>query len=318
MTVTESEFQEFIITVGYRYCEKAATAFNTFEGFHTIIQFNEKEKRYSLLLNAGINNSNDAIDVQNMLKEFFAGHKNYITKAIYKDKKINISLKMTVDSEIDKNELKETAKFIIELCKSGKIIPVCGVCFRKKKTGLYIVGRELMPMCDLCVARKRRRYEHKKNVFDKKTQNMPAGIAGAVFGALLGAAVYVLLYQFLPMYGTGSLFIILLSFIGFVVTGQRATKKSAVICELISAAAFVMAEYVSLVANMSILIEQEGGGIAVSEAIRATNMSFADISFLFATGLDIAVGFAVMAIAGLVYFLKRKYTRPLKISKNIL
>ena len=316
--MTESEFQEFMITVGYRYCEKAATAFNSFEGFHTRIQFNEKEKRYSLLLSAGTNTSNDTIDVQNMLKEFSALHKNYITKAVYADKKININLKMTVDSEIDKNELKETAKFIIGLCKSEKIIPVCSVCLHNKKTGLYIVGRELMPMCDLCVSRKRRRYEYKKNVFDKKTQNMPAGIAGAVFGALIGAAVYVLLYQLLPMYGTGSLLIVFLSFVGFVVTGQRATRKSAVICEIISAVIFVMAEYISLVANMSILIEQKGGGIAVSEAIQVTNMSFGDMSFLFAAGLDIAIGFAVMAIVGLAYFLKRKYTRPLKISKNIL
>lgn len=316
--MTESEFQEFIITVGYRYCEKSSAAFNSFEGFHTIIQFNEREKRYSLLLNAVTHNSNDAIDVQNMLKEFSTEHKNYIAKAIYKDKRININIKMTVDSDVDKNELKETAKFIIELCKSGKIIPVCSVCSRNKKTGLYIVGRELMPMCDLCVARKRRRYEYKKNVFDKKTQNMPAGIAGAVFGSLLGASVYVLLYQFLPMCGTGSLFIILLSFIGFVVTGQRATKKSAIVCELISAVAFIIAEYISLVANMSILIEQAGGGIAVSEAIRATNMNLQDMSFLCATVLDIAIGLVVMALVGLIYFLKRKYTRPLKISKNIL
>ncbi|MDD6490259.1 MAG: hypothetical protein PUG48_10725 [Clostridia bacterium] len=316
--MTESEFQEFIITVGYRYCEKAKTAFNSFEGFHTRIQFSEKEKRYSLVLSAITNNSNDAIDVQNMLKEFSSEHKNYITKAIYSDKKISINLKMTIDSAIDKNELKEIAKFITELCKSGKIIPVCSVCFRNKKTGLYIVGRELMPMCDFCVERKRQRYEHRKNLFDKKTQNMPAGIAGAVFGALLGAALYVLLYQLLFVFGIGSLFIIVLSFVGFVVTGQRATKKSAVVCEIISAVVFLIAEYVALVANMSILIEQKGGGIAVSEAIQAINMSFMDMSFLVAAGFDILTGFAVMAIAGLVYFLKRKYTRPLKISKNIL
>ena len=316
--MTESEFQEFIITVGYRYCEKAATAFNSFEGFHTRVQFNEKEKRYSLLLSANTNNSNDAIEVQNILKDFSAEHKNYVTKALYADKTISINLKMTVDSDIDKDELKETAKFIIELCKSGKLIPVCSVCFRNKKTGIYIVGRELMPMCDLCLARKRRRYEYQKNRFLKKTQNMPAGIVGAIFGALLGAAVYVLIYQLLIMYGTASLFIILLSFIGFIVTGQRATKKSAVICELISAVVFLIAEYVALVANMSILIEQKGGGIAVSEAMRAVNMSFGDTSFMLATGLDIVIGLAVMALVGVAYFLKRKYTRPLKISKNIL
>ena len=48
--MTESEFQEFMITVGYRYNEKTKTAFNSFEGFRNLIVFNEKENRYSLAL----------------------------------------------------------------------------------------------------------------------------------------------------------------------------------------------------------------------------------------------------------------------------
>lgn len=316
--MTESEFQEFIITIGYRYCEKAKTAFNSFEDFHTKIQFYVQENKYVFSLNADISKQSNPYEINEQLKDFLAEHKNNIIRAVYDNKKINIVLKMTIDSDIDKDKLKVTAKFIMDLCKSGKIIPICQACSRKNKTGLYIVGRELTSLCDTCVAKKRRQYEHRKNVFDLKKQNMPAGITGAIFGSLLGASIYVLLYQFLPLYGTATIFIIILSFMGFVVTGQRATRKSAIICMIISAAVLMLAEYTAIVANMAILIELEGGGIAVSEAIEATGMSLTDKDYLFSVLFDIATGIVIINITGVVYFLKRKYTRPLKISENIL
>lgn len=313
--MTESEFQEFMITVGYRYHEKTKTAFNSFEGFKTLIKFSEKDSRYTLTLKTG---TSDISDLQKKLKAYSAEHKNSVTKIKYSDRYLTVLLKMTIDSDIDKEELKQLVHFITELMKNGKLEPLCGVCSRHRKTGLYVVGRELMPICDSCLARKQRQYEIRKNKFIKKKQNMPCGLIGAVFGAILGAAIYILLYQFLPTYGTGGLLIILLSFVGFVVTGQRATVKSAIICTLISGVIFLTAEYIALVANMAILIERAGGGIAVSEAMEVINASFGDISYLTPVLTDTAIGFGLMIAAGIVYFLKRKYTRPLKISQNIL
>ena len=49
-------------------------------------------------------------------------------------------------------------------------------------------------------------------------------MAGAVFGAVGGALLNVLLYQILPVRGIWSIAIALLTFVGFVVTGQRATR----------------------------------------------------------------------------------------------
>lgn len=316
--MTESEFQEFIITIGYRYCEKAKTAFNSFENFHTRIEFNVKENRYVFLLSADISKQSSINEIKSSLKEFHSEHKTNVLKSVYDNKTIYISLKTTIDSDIDKDELKQTAKFIMDLCKSGKIIPICKICSRKKQTGLYIVGREIVPMCDLCTAKKRRQYEHRKNIFELKKQNMPGGICGAVFGALLGAVIYIFLYQLIPLYGTAAIFIVTLSFTGFVIAGQRATRKSAVICIFISIAILLLAEYTAIVANMAILIEQEGGGIAVSEAINAIAMSLTDRDYLFSVLFDIATGIVIINLTGVIYFLKRKYTRPLKISKNIL
>ena len=313
--MTESEFQEFMITVGYRYNEKTKSAFNSFEGFKTIIEFSQKDNKYFLRVKAG---TDDLKTLSRKLKNYAAAHKNHVTKAKYSDRYIKISIRMTIDSDIDKNELKQLVHFMTEMFKSGMIKPLCAVCSRERKTGLYVVGQELMPICERCIVRKRRQYEHRRDMFDKKTQNMPAGILGAVFGAALGASVYVLIYQIFSFWGIPAGLIAACCFGGFVVTGERATKLSAVVCGAISFLFFLAAEYMALAAGMSILIEHEGGGIAVTEAMEMTNISLTDISYLKAILLEIAVGSAVMIAVGVVYFLKRMLTRPLKISKNIL
>lgn len=313
--MTESEFQEFLITVGYRYNSKSKSGFNTFEGFHTIIEFLAEENRYSLLLGC---NAEDMTLLLHKLKSFSAENKTFITKALYKDRRIKINVKMTVDSDIDRENLKNVTRYITELCKSGIILPICRVCSRNRKTGMYIVGRELMPICDKCIVRKRRQYERRRDMFIKKKQNMPAGLAGAFFGAALGASVYILLYQFWQAYGIWAGVIAVCTFAGYVIAGKRATKLSAVFCEIISFAAFLCAEYCAIVANMAILIERQGGGIVVTEAIESTNNSFSTYTILNSVIFEILIGTAIMAVIGVAYFLKRKYTRPLKISNNIL
>ncbi len=316
--MTESEFQEFMITVGYRYNEKSKTAFNSFEGFRTMIQFGEKDSRYALTLRADAKKPEDTAAVRQQIEDFQREHKAYIVKAGFSDRCIIVTVKMTVDSDIDKDVLKELVHFMTELHKSGRLRPICGVCGREKQTGLYVVGRELVPMCDSCTSRRRRQYEKRRDLFEKKQQYMAAGIAGAVFGAVLGASIYILLYQLFPLFGTGSLLIAAGTFGGFVVAGERATRKSGIICAVIAFVVLLFAEYTAMVANMAILIERAGGGIAVSEAMNVINIGFADFSNLLPALIDVLIGSALIGVTGLLYFLKRKYTRPLKISKNIL
>ena len=313
--MTESEFHEFMITVGYRYESKSKSAFNSFEGFKTIIEFNQKDNRYSLRVKAG---TDDLSLLKQKLKNYSDSHKNHVMKAKYADKYIKINIRMTIDSEIDKNELKQLVHFMTELFKSGMLVPLCSVCARNRKTGLYIVGKELLAVCDKCLARKQRQYEIRRNKFVMKKQNMPLGLLGAVFGAVLGASVYILLYQFMPTFGMGGVMVIIPSFIGFVITGRRATVQSAVICAVISWLIYILAEYAAIVANMAVLIEREGGGIAVSEAMEVINASFSDTSYLLPIVNEIIFGTVLMAITGGIYFLKRSLTRPFKISKNIL
>ena len=313
--MTESEFQEFMITVGYRYNEKTKSAFNSFEGFKTIIEFSQKDNKYFLRVKAG---TDDLKTLSRKLKNYAAAHKNHVTKAKYSDRYIKISIRMTIDSDIDKNELKQLVHFMTEMFKSGMIKPLCAVCSRERKTGLYVVGTRLTPMCDKCLARKLRQYEIRKNKFVTKKQNMALGLIGAVFGAALGASVYILLYQLIPTFCMGGVLVIIPSFIGFVVTGKRATIQSAVICAVLSWLIYILAEYVAIIANMAVLIEQAGGGIAVSEAVNVINSSLADTLYLMPIIDTVIKSSLLMVLTGIIYFLKRNFTRPFKISKNIL
>ena len=315
--LTESEFQEFIITMGYRYHEKTKTAFNTFEGFHNIILFGEQEGRYTLRLSCGASGG-DTAAVWEELKGFQSEHKESVARVNFKHRQITVEMKMTIASDIDKEELKALVHFMTVLCKSEKLVPLCRVCGRQRKTGVYVVGREMMPICDACVSRKRRLYEKRRDLFEKKQQNMAAGLLGAVFGAALGALLNVLLYQIFPIRSVWSILIAVLTFAGFVVTGRRATKKSGVICTVIAMVFYALSEYAAMVWETAVFIEREGGGIAVSEAVGIINSGLADHTYLLALLTELAIGFVLIVLTGVGYFLKRKYTRPMKISKNLL
>ncbi len=316
--MTESEFQECIIKLGYRYHEKTQTAFNSFEGFHCLIEFGLKDNRYLLTMDCSARSGEGLSAITERLKQYQTEHKNNVIKAVCHKKTISVILKMTIDSSIDQDELKELTRLMTELCKSGHLAPICRVCARERKTGLYVVGKDVTPLCDACVTRKRRLYDKRVEMFTKKKQNMPGGLIGAVFGAAFGGALYVLLYQLLPHYGIAGMLIAVFSFAGFVVTGNRATKKSAVICEIISCIVFFLAEYLGIVFNTAIDIEREGGGIAISEAIDITNSSFSDTSILWTLIPELAIGLGLIVMVGIAYFIKRCNTRPTKISKNIL
>ena len=69
---------------------------------------------------------------------------------------------------------------------------------------------------------------------------------------------------------------------------------------------------------MAVLIERAGGGIAVSEAMDVINASFTDFQYLMPIINNVIIGSLLMAAVGVIYFLKRNFTRPFKISKNVL
>ena len=158
--MTESEFQEFMITVGYRYNEKLKFAFNSFEGFRTVIKFSENKNRYFLTVKTG---TSSIAELKKKLQNYELEHKNYVSRAKYSKKYIKIDIKMTIDSDIDKEELKQLVHFMTELFKSEILEPLCEVCSRPRKTGLYIVGTEPSAICDNCLSRKKRQYEIRKN-----------------------------------------------------------------------------------------------------------------------------------------------------------
>ena len=74
-----------MITVGYRYEKKSKSAFNSFEGFRTIIEFNKKDNKYSLRVKAG---TDDISLLKQKLKSYADSHKNHVIKAKYADKYI--------------------------------------------------------------------------------------------------------------------------------------------------------------------------------------------------------------------------------------
>lgn len=316
--LTESEFQEFVITQGYRYNQKTKTAFGNFDGFHALLKFAEKEGRYTLRMECSAKSMDDAVSVSDRLKKFREEHKEYVSKARCRMRYVSVEIKKTVDSDIDREELRSLVHFVTELQKSGYLRPLCRVCGRERKTGVYVIGKNICPVCDSCVLRKRRQYERRLELFENTKQSWPGGIIGALFGAVLGGALYVLLYQYINLYGITAAAIPVLTFSGFVMVGGRATKLSGVICALISALVFAAAEYVSMIVQTAVDIERDGGGIEIARSADIINLSLREPETLQMYLPETLVGIGLILVIGTAYFIKRKLTRPMRVSKNLL
>ena len=74
-----------MITVGYRYNEKLKFAFNSFEGFRTVIKFSENKNRYFLTVKTG---TSSIAELKKKLQNYEFEHKNYVSRAKYSKKYI--------------------------------------------------------------------------------------------------------------------------------------------------------------------------------------------------------------------------------------
>ena len=127
-----------------------------------------------------------------------------------------------------------------------------------------------------------------------------------------------LLYQYINLYGITAAAIPVLTFSGFVVVGGRATKLSGVICALISALVFAAAEYVSMIVQTAVDIERDGGGIEIARSADIINLSLREPETLQMYLPETLVGIGLILVIGTAYFIKRKLTRPMRVSKNLL
>lgn len=303
--MTESEFEEFIITLGMKYYAPDSTAYGYVEGFQMILRFLERQRRYVLLIGAG--SENDTQKLNSLLHKFAADRKSKVVYAQFEENTIQVCIKMTVDSEIDRLSIKDSIGAVFCFCKELEVSSLCKYCGKQKKSQFYTIGGDFDAMCEECFNLKSSSADKKLKKKNRK-QKFGFGLIGALIGAFVGVNAYILLYVLGFKIGLGGIIIILAALFGFALLGKRHNKKSVIVCMGVSWFFLLLAEYISNIATFALDVYNLGGSWAIGEAVAWVNTHLLLPEVYNEILKNIAVGTFLILIFGAVFAMLYKAT----------
>ncbi|MGN0537173.1 MAG: hypothetical protein ACI4M3_04285 [Acutalibacteraceae bacterium] len=316
--MTESEFEEFVITLGMQYYKPDSTAYGRIDGFETILRFSERQGRYVFLVGAGAEKKENEQELNTQLSRLAASN-NKIFFARFENHTIQIDVKMTVNSEIDRTTIRESISKVFGFCKDLKILPFCKYCGQQKKTGFFTLGGAFDAMCEDC-------FNIRGPVLDKKLKKrnqkcrFGRGLLGSIAALILSTVIYVVLYLFNIRMGLCSIVLIAAALFAFVLFGKRHTAKSVLACMALSWLFLLAAEYISYVAEFAkdLSVPYADMFWAVDEAIRFVHTHILTSAVYGTMLVNIAVGTGLILILGALFALGYKaFCRPYIKSEKI-
>lgn len=304
--MTESEFEEFVITLGMQYYKPDNAAYGRIDGFETILRFSERQGRYIFLVGAGAEERDNEQELNAQLNRLAAAN-NKIFLARFENHTIQVDMKMTINSEIDRGTIKESISKVFGFCKDLKILPFCKYCGQQKKTGFFTLGGAFDAMCEDC-------FNIKSPILDKKLKRrnqkprFGRGLLGSIAALILSTIIYIVLYLFNIRMGLGSIILVIAALFAFVLFGKRHTAKSILACMVLSWLFLLAAEYISYVAEFSkdLSVPYADMFWAVDEAIRFVHTHILTSAVYGIMLVNIAIGTGLIAVFGALFALGYK------------
>lgn len=226
-----------------------------------------------------------AVSERSSLDEYFIDIQTVLTnlKSISYNDGI-ITMEVTRNEEL--HEVYEVINRITLKLKDLDVYPCCSNCHLDKPTSFYQYHNQLVNLCDDC-----------KNMItnqeDEVIENSPKGIIGALAGALIGGAAWVLVSQLGVIASIVGYLIVYLSIRGYEMLAGRISKKGLIICVVCSVLALIAAEYVCLGIEIMDLV-------SLNNIFNAFSMIPYFLSFSEVAGVvlkDVIIGLIFMAIA---------------------
>ncbi len=320
--MTESEFEEFVITLGMQYYKPSAAAHGRIDGFETILRFSQRQGRYILSIGAGTEEKDKEHELNGQLNRL-AAENNKIFFARFENHVLQIDMKMTVNSEIDRSTIKDSIGKALGFCKDLKMVPYCKYCGQPKRIGFFTLGGTFDTMCEDCFNVKSSALDAKLKKRNQKTR-FGRGFLGSIVALALGTVLYIILYLFNIRLGLGSIILIFGALFAFAFWGRRHTFKSVLVCMVLSWLFLLAAEYLSYITEFAAeLIEEMGVPYAdffwaVNEAVYWLNTHILTWSVYSSLLLNIGIGTGLILIFGTSFAIGYKfYCRPYIKSERI-
>lgn len=286
---------------GLKFIAKEKIAVGEISG----VQFGLSSTENNAIFNMEININVQASGKSDMItQELKARAKTF--KSVYNFALTPFSIKAQVSASSQKkiDELGEVFAYISQVISENGLRVCCSVCGEEKPTDVYSVNGEAKRICSSCSTEIINTQEHAEIENRSKKGSIPLGVVGAFVGALIGGALWVIIYQFDYVVALVGFVAIVCAYKGYIMLSGKKDVKAAIISVIVAAAVIFLAHCMC----WSIMISQEFE-MSFLDAVSITHLVAFDPEFIGAFMQDLLFGYVFMAV-GAFTFIKNAIANP--------
>ena len=182
----------------------------------------------------------------------------------------------------------------------------CQMCGAEYDVSSYDVNGAPHFLCSTCARQSMNQMEAERQSKLSVDSNLPLGIIGALIGSLLGAALWVFIYQGGYIAGLAGLAIFVGAMKGYSILGKNVDRKGVVVCVIITIIMIFLANEFSIRLSVYLAAKEQHMHMSFAEINRKWSRFMRDDDFKFAYIKDLCMGY-VLAAVGLIGTVKQSF-----------
>ena len=185
-------FMKQFQSIGFGLDQQTVTGYRKVDGFCFTVRIDVNRKMYTVSVPCAVHREEDARNMNAAFQQFAAERKKTVKSAFYDGRQISIcyqSKELTINIIDGTKEAVDACMYYI---RQYSAVPICPVCGRAIDTNIYAVENAVNAMCGDCFLNAQRKVSDSSSSEQRRVENVPLGIVGAILGGLAGAVLWVL------------------------------------------------------------------------------------------------------------------------------
>lgn len=231
MSKVVRNYKKLAVLMGFSFDKKSKILYGQKDGFSMIINAPNYKEPYRLDVNVSARPSANGLSSQEIWQ---FKTENPGTDLGQNHNQMLMALGKEDNQQQLYQKLQKSINALISFLRMKGYEPCCASCGQNVETSVYSVGasygKGYISMCSACVSKAKTNIAYENFL---KHENILGGIAGALLGSVIGAALILLLAQLGRVSVLLGWVMSIFTFKGYTLLGRKMTKKGMVLCTLI-------------------------------------------------------------------------------------